>query len=890
MIGKSLEDNYQRWSDAIKWHKRDVKHQAHWSFGAADTKGRRPEAEEAKGEHRIGVCYRNLMEEAAEADDDDVEKLYAKSKRAHERQRELGAKLMDICRDEGLKVQCEAWTCLGELHTARAKLLKQEQADEGESEGGEDEALLAKLRVLNLKRKQESEELKAAAAYERALATTSKMGAVVTPAGRDEEPVSRHFLAATAHTNLGDVRMEPEPRRALDHILYAISRLGSRDAKGAWRPNDTLTKGEHTAAKKLQGLNEYNLAVVLKNLHHFKRGRVVAHHSDGEVYPIDQKSAVELGLEALNHLASAGGTAEEKRESKRQNQHMIGTLYEKQGDLTSAAAHFGKGNDADAQAYNEQMARDAAQAKAKVDRITNGLLDRQRKGHAVGADEVKRLSEKANELEAAHQWAAAEQALRTALKLLGAPDDVWNARAAAEDDAWQGNAWWRADADYKTVVAAASCHHNLGQLLADIVRPAEAVWHARAACAAYEAAMAAAPAAGEAEARTQLTMNRLEALQLLGNSYVEDGQTRKLQDRRRLRNEACSAYTKGLAVVRVAEQEGRFSSARADKWRADLLDNIDSELSELVRQPAAAAAAAADTAEARRRVEGRLAEIRKRLRDLFEKHGLTLHEGEPPEEPPAAARPAPAARRRRRRARRARGAREGRGSGGEGACGGGARGAREARGGREEGGEERGEARCEAARGGEESASGMRRRRRRRRRRSGARSGGRRSGARARRGAAARRRRTPPPPPPPRARRRPLRARAGRSRTSLASARRRPPPRRRHRRRRIRRRRRSRRRPRRRRRSRCRRRGRAASVRAAAVDRREHGSAARRVLRAERSGVPRRLLRPAAAAARREWRRARDEAEPRGGPVGALVGGRLGEDVGGGRRRLGGRW
>ena len=60
-------------------------------------------------------------------------------------------------------------------------------------------------------------------------------------------------------------------------------------------------------------------------------------------------------------------------------------------------------------------------------------------------------------------------------------------------------------------------------------------------------------------------MNRLEALQLLGNSYVEDGQTRKLQDRRWLRNEACSAYTKGLTVVRVAEQEGRFSSARADK-------------------------------------------------------------------------------------------------------------------------------------------------------------------------------------------------------------------------------------------------------------------------------------------------------------------------------------
>ena len=636
VIGKSLEDNYRRWSDAIKWHKRDVKHQAHWSFGAPDTKGRRPEAEEAKGEHRIGVCYRNMMEEAAEAGDDDVEKLYAKSKRAHERQRELGAKLMDICRDEGLKVQCEAWTCLGELHTARAKLLKQEQADEGESEGGEDEALLAKLRVLNLKRKQESEELKAAAAYERALATTSKMGAVVTPAARDEEPVSRHFLAATAHTNLGDVRMDSEPRRALDHILYAISRLGSRDAKGAWRPNETLTKDEHAAAKKLQGLNEYNLAVVLKNLHHFKRGRVVAHHSDGEVYPIDQKSAVELGLEALNHLASAGGTAEEKRESKRQNQHMIGTLYEKQGDLTRAAAHFGKGNDADAQAYNEQMARDAAQAKAKVDRITSGLVDRQRKGHAVGADEVKRLSEKANELEAAHQWTAAEQALRTALKLLCAPDDVWNARAATEDDAWQGNAWWRADADYKTVVAAASCHHNLGQLLSDIVRPAEAAWHASAACAAYEAAMAAAAAAGEAEARTQLTMNRLEALQLLGNSYVEDGQTRKLQDRRRLRNEACSAYTKGLAVVRAAEQEGRFSSARADKWRADLLDNIDSELSELVRQPAAAAAAAADTAEARRRVEGRLAEIRKRLRELFENHGLTLHEGESPEEPPAA--------------------------------------------------------------------------------------------------------------------------------------------------------------------------------------------------------------------------------------------------------------
>ena len=83
---------------------------------------------------------------------------------------------------------------------------------------------------------------------------------------------------------------------------------------------------------------------------------------------------------------------------------------------------------------------------------------------------MRRLSEKANELEAAHQWTAAEQALRTALKLLGAPDDVWNARAATEDDAWQGNAWWRADADYKTVVAAASCYHNLGQLLSDTVR------------------------------------------------------------------------------------------------------------------------------------------------------------------------------------------------------------------------------------------------------------------------------------------------------------------------------------------------------------------------------------------------------------------------------------
>ena len=157
VIGKSLEDNYQRWSDAIQWHKRDVKHQKHWSFGAPDTKGRRPEAEAAKGHHRIGECYRNLMEEAAEEDGDDAEKCYEKSKRAHERQRELGAKLMDICRDEGLKVQCEAWTCLGELHTARAKLLKQEQADEGESEGGEDDMLLAKLRVINLKRKQESE-------------------------------------------------------------------------------------------------------------------------------------------------------------------------------------------------------------------------------------------------------------------------------------------------------------------------------------------------------------------------------------------------------------------------------------------------------------------------------------------------------------------------------------------------------------------------------------------------------------------------------------------------------------------------------------------------------------------------------------------------------------
>ena len=154
------------------------------------------------------------------------------------------------------------------------------------------------------------------------------------------------------------------------------------------------------------------------------------------------------------------------------------------------------------------------------------------------------------------------------------------------------------------MVAAASCHHNLGQLLADTVRQAEAVWHAHAACAAYEAAMAAAPAADEAEARTQLTMNRLEALTLLGNSHSEDGQTRKLQDRRRLRNEACTAYTKGLTLVHAAEQEGRFSSARADKWRAELLDNKDSELSELVRQPPAAAAAAADTAEARRRVRG----------------------------------------------------------------------------------------------------------------------------------------------------------------------------------------------------------------------------------------------------------------------------------------------
>ena len=47
VIGKSLEDNYQRWSDAIKWHKRDVKHQAHWSYGAPDTKGRRPDGEAA---------------------------------------------------------------------------------------------------------------------------------------------------------------------------------------------------------------------------------------------------------------------------------------------------------------------------------------------------------------------------------------------------------------------------------------------------------------------------------------------------------------------------------------------------------------------------------------------------------------------------------------------------------------------------------------------------------------------------------------------------------------------------------------------------------------------------------------------------------------------------
>ena len=372
VIGKSLEDNYQRWSDAIKWHKRDVKHQAHWSFGAPDTRAAAPRPRRPRASTGSARADRNLMEEAAEDDgDDDVEKCYAKSKRAHERQRELGAKLMDICRDEGLKVQCEAWTCLGELHTARAKLLKQEQADEGESEGGEDEALLAKLRVLNLKRKQESEELKAAAAYERALATTSKNGrrrpAGGAGRGAGVAPLPRGDRTPTSETSAWN-RTAPRPRPHLD----AISRLGSRDAKGAWRPNDTLTKGEHTAAKKLQGLNEYNLAVVLKNLHHFKRGRVVAHHSDGEVYPIDQKSAVELGLEALNHLASAGGTAEEKRESKRQNQHMIGTLYEKQGDLTRAAAHFGKGNDADAQAYNEQMARDAAQAKAKVDRLPAG--------------------------------------------------------------------------------------------------------------------------------------------------------------------------------------------------------------------------------------------------------------------------------------------------------------------------------------------------------------------------------------------------------------------------------------------------------------------------------------------------------------------------------------
>ena len=111
VIGTSLEDNYQRWSDAIKWHKRDVKHQKHWSFGAPDTKGRRPEAEAAKGHHRIGECYRNLMEEAAEEDGDDAEKCYEKSKRAHERQLELGRSLDSVCRDEGLKVQCEAWTC-----------------------------------------------------------------------------------------------------------------------------------------------------------------------------------------------------------------------------------------------------------------------------------------------------------------------------------------------------------------------------------------------------------------------------------------------------------------------------------------------------------------------------------------------------------------------------------------------------------------------------------------------------------------------------------------------------------------------------------------------------------------------------------------------------------
>ena len=75
------------------------------------------------------------------------------------------------------------------------------------------------------------------------------------------------------------------------------------------------------------------------------------------------------------------------------------------------------------------------------------------------------------------------------MKLLGAPDDVWNARADAEDDAWQGNAWWRADADYKTV-AAASCLQP--RAAARRHSPPGGRWHAHAACAAYEAAMAAA--------------------------------------------------------------------------------------------------------------------------------------------------------------------------------------------------------------------------------------------------------------------------------------------------------------------------------------------------------------------------------------------------------------
>ena len=403
--------------------------------------------------------------------------------------------------------------------------------------------------------------------------------------------------------------MEPEPRRALDHILYAISRLGSRDAKGAWRPNDTLTKGEHAAAKRLQGLNEYNLAVVLKNLHHFKRGRVVAHHSDGEVYPIDQKSAVELGLEALNHLASAGGTAEEKREPapKPDDWHAV------RAGRSAGLPRLGKRRRRRAGVQRANGARrGAGEGKSRPDyqwagrQTEQGPRGRRRRG--------ERLSEKANELEAAHQWAAAEQALRTALKLLGAPDDVWNARAAAEDDAWEGNAWWRADADYKTVVAAASCHHNLGQLLADTVRPAEAVWHASAACAAYEAAMAAAPAAGWSGPSSRKTRGadaRQLAQRRRQDAEAEDGGGH---------NEA-ALRRQGPHPVHAAEQ--RTIQQRAPTSAAELLDNKDSELSELEqprrrrrRRPT----------RRRRRRRGAPRKDRKQLREPSRAR-LTPHEG-----------------------------------------------------------------------------------------------------------------------------------------------------------------------------------------------------------------------------------------------------------------------